>query len=174
MLKRNIVLLASVLLFAAAGCKAALPTGDTSTLAGTLQLIQDILNQSGRMEFVTHNNGRTAEVVFEVSRAKGDAERCGVGYHARSTIGGMVFFDHDSKIVFRETETLKLLTAEEYFKLSAPMADPKVTPPMYAVQVLQKGRQVNEEETFWFSDKAWAEALKNAMSKAMTFCAAKQ
>ena len=176
MLKRHIVVLVSALLVVAAGCKTVLPTGDTSTLAGTLQLIQDILNRSGKTEFVNEANGRTADVVFEVSRAKGDVERCGVGYHVRSTINGMVLFDRDGKIVFGQTESLTLLNAEEYFKQSAPTADPKVTPPTYVLQVEQNeaARHDGQGEAFVFSDKAWAEALKNAMAKAMIFCATKK
>lgn len=176
MFKRYIVLLVSALLVAAAGCRTALPTGDTSTLAGTLHLIQDILNQMGKTAFVNHQNGRTAEVVFEVSRAKADVERCGVGYHVRSTIGGALLFDRDGKIVFAQTESLTLRTAEEYLKAAAPTSDPTVTPPTYILQVEQNeaARHAGQGEAFVFSDRAWAEALENAMSKAMAFCAAKK
>jgi hypothetical protein len=174
MLKSFIVLLISALLVAAAGCKATLPTGDTSTLAGTLQLIQDILNRSGKTEFTVHQNGRTADLVFEDTRAKGDVAKCGVGYHARSTLNDMVLFDKDSKVVFRQTESLTVLTADEYFKQTAGMTDPKATPPVYFLEVNDVGKQAHQGEIFVFSDKAWAEALKNAMSKAMTFCAVKR
>ena len=172
MIKHCLLLLLAASLVAATGCKQAPPTGDTSTLAGTLQLIEDILNQSPMVHFTTHVNDRSAEIVFAVTRAKGDAGKCGVGYHVRSTIAGMVLFDRDGKIAFRQTEGLNLITAEEYFKASAPTSDPKVTPPTYVLRVEQDGagRQAGQGEAFIFADKAWAEALKTAMSRAIVLC----
>ena len=165
-------LLLSASLIALTGCKQVPPTGDTSTLTGTLQLIQDILNQSSIVHFTNQVNDRSAEVVFAVTRAKGDVGKCGVGYHVRSTINGMVLFDRDGKVAFRQTEGLNLITAEEYFKESAPTSEPKVTPATYVLRVEQDaaGRQAGQGEAFVFTDKAWAEALKNAMSRAVVLC----
>ncbi|MGA2633323.1 MAG: hypothetical protein ABSF16_03745 [Terracidiphilus sp.] len=154
------------------------PAGSGPSLAETMQLLQEKLNEQGKMSWTTHyhdsadNTNWIYDYIFEVSKVVADASACTIAYHYKITIDGVQKFDRDASLDMRDVQDITQTTGDEHqdkndVAAGRPTWSAKADPPHFILIVQGKG---NLKFYFYFFNEDTANRVTKAMGHAVELC----
>jgi hypothetical protein len=167
-------------LTAAQNSDRAKPAGSSEgkpTLASTLKLIQDSVNDQGEIRYtMTSKNtasGETVEdqYVVETSNAAGDASSCTLEVDARMVLNGKPQLQGRPAIDFRSIDSVFVKSQseaiEERTKQAGVQWTGKISPESYMIQAVSSG---NLAGVLFFREKATANVAAKTIGRAVELC----
>jgi hypothetical protein len=154
------------------------PPSNTASLAATMKLIQDKVNAQGEIRYtmVSENTVRGGTVedqyAVETSHAVADPDSCAVQVDARMSLNGTPQTKGRAGLRFRDITKLAVKTQTELIDEKTARAGVtgwkgKIVPENYVVQTFHEGKLSG---MFFFRDRATAEDVATAISRAVELC----
>jgi hypothetical protein len=167
--------------FAAWGQQPVVPHGPADngpSLAVTMQLLQDKLNQQGKLNWTTHYHDSADGTnwiytfSFEAGKVVADAAACTISYHYNIVRDGVQISDADTSFSLHDVQDVTLMTGDERQNKNDAAAghttwNAKVDPPVFDLIVREKE---NAEFYFFFTDEDTANRVTKAMGHAVELC----
>jgi hypothetical protein len=155
------------------------PIDSGSSLAETMQFIQDKLNSLGTVSYTafTQNtaNGGTGNTAFTngFSNVVADQNQCRISYHANFAMNGSTTFDRDTWLLLREVQQIVVKPYIQYqteVNASAGNSNDVCTSANPPITILQLYFSNGATQFFAFTDAALANRVANAMRHAAKLC----
>jgi hypothetical protein len=154
------------------------PANSGPSLAVTMQLVQEKLNEQGKMSWTTHyhdsadNTDWIYQFVFEANKVVADAAACTIAYHYTIIRDGKQISDSDATFNLHDVQDLTLITGDERqnkndVAAGHPTWNAKVDPPVFDLIVKAKE---NAEFYFFFFDGDVANRATKALGHAVELC----
>jgi hypothetical protein len=148
------------------------------SLAVTMQLLQEKLNEQGKMSWTTHyhdsadNTNWIYQFVFEANKVVADASACTIAYHYSIVRDGTQISDSDASFNLHEVQDVTLTTGDQRQNKNDTAAghttwNAKVDPPVFDLIVRAKE---SAEFYFFFFDEDTANRVTKAMGHAVELC----
>ncbi len=154
------------------------PANSGPSLAVTMQLLQEKLNEQGKMSWTTNyhdsadNTNWIYKFVFEAGKVVADAPTCTITYHYTIVRDGKQISDSDATFNLRDVQDLTLITGDERQNKNDVAAghttwSAKVDPPVF--DLIVKGKE-KAEFYFFFYDGDVANRVTKALGHAVELC----
>jgi hypothetical protein len=154
------------------------PDGTGPTLAATLQVIQTIVSQQGKLSWVTnyHDSADGTNwnyaLTFEITSVTPDAAACTIAYHYKITRDSAAVADEDATVNLHDVHDLMLTTGNQRQDKNDAAAghvtwSAKTTPNIFDLVIRETG---SLEYYFFFTDEDTANRATKAMGHAVDLC----
>jgi hypothetical protein len=176
------ILVCGIFTVAASGQRNAESASNTAdngpSLAVTMQLLQEKLNEQGKMNWTTHyhdsadNTNWIYQYTFEANKVVADAAACTIAYHYIIIVDGKKNSDSDASFNLHDVQDVTLTTGDQRQNKNDtaaghPTWSAKVDPPVF--DLIVKGKE-NAEFYFFFFDEDTANRVTKAMGHAAELC----
>jgi hypothetical protein len=154
------------------------PADSGPPLAATMQIVQSLLNEPGKLNWTTHfhdsadNTNWIYQFIFEVNKVVANASACTIAYHYSITRDGSVIADTDASFNLHDVQDLTLTTGDQRQNKNDtaagnPTWNAKVDPSIFDLVVRGQG---TAEYYFIFRDEDTANRATKAMGHAVELC----